>query len=94
MWSAELCRALIALYMVIVNLVAFVAMGVDKRRARRHQWRIRERTLLLLAALGGSLGAWAGMAVFRHKTRHNRFRFGVPALLMAQLALAIWLLCR
>lgn len=80
--------------MVIVNLIAFVAMGVDKRRARRHQWRIRERTLLLLAALGGSLGAWAGMAVFRHKTRHNRFRFGVPALLLAQLALAIWLLCR
>ena len=94
MWSAELYRALIALYMVIVNLIAFVAMGVDKRRARRHQWRIRERTLLLLAALGGSLGAWAGMAVFRHKTRHNRFRFGVPALLLAQLALAIWLLCR
>ena len=89
-----MCRALIALYMVIVNLIAFVAMGVDKRRARRHQWRIRERTLLLLAALGGSLGAWAGMAVFRHKTRHNRFRFGVPALLLAQLALAIWLLCR
>ena len=80
--------------MVIVNLIAFVAMGVDKRCARRHQWRIRERTLLLLAALGGSLGAWAGMAVFRHKTRHNRFRFGVPALLLTQLARAIWLLCR
>lgn len=94
MWSAELYRALIALYVVIVNLIAFVAMGVDKRRARRHQWRIRERTLLMLAALGGSVGAWAGMAVFRHKTRHNSFRFGVPALLFVQLALAIWLICR
>lgn len=94
MWSAELGRALIALYLAIMNLIAFVAMGVDKRRARRHQWRIRERTLLLLAALGGSVGAWAGMAVFHHKTRHNRFRFGVPALLLVQLALGIWLVCR
>ena len=84
----------LAVYLAVINLATFAVYGVDKRRARRHQWRIRERTLLLLATLGGSLGAWAGMAVFRHKTRHNRFRFGVPALLLAQLALAIWLLCR
>lgn len=94
MWSADAGRALAALYLLAINLAGFAAMGADKRRARRNRWRIRERTLFLLAALGGSPGVWAGMYAFRHKTRHNRFRFGIPAILLAQAALIAWMALR
>ena len=73
------------------SAAAFCAMGLDKRRARRGGRRIPEKTLFFLAAIGGSAGATAGMYVFRHKTRHWYFRFGFPAILAAQAALAAWL---
>lgn len=76
-------------YLLAANLVAFGLMGADKRRARRRLWRIPERVLFAAALLGGGAGAWAGMAVFRHKTRHWYFRFGLPAICAAQLAL-LW----
>lgn len=79
-------------YLILVNLIAFFAYGHDKVKARSGQWRTRESTLLGLAAIGGSFGALMGMRVFRHKTRHAKFFLGVPALLIAQLALAAWLL--
>lgn len=69
-------------YLLIVNIVTFFVYGLDKRKARRKRWRIPERTLLGLAALGGALGAAAGMGVFHHKTRKPAFRWGVPALLI------------
>lgn len=75
-----------ALWLAAVNLAAFAAFGTDKSRARRGKWRIPERTLFLLAAVGGSLGAVLGMHLFRHKTRHWYFRFGLPAILILQLA--------
>ena len=64
-------------------------MGIDKRRAKRDAWRIRERTLFLLALFGGSLGAMAGMWIFHHKTRHWYFVIGMPAILILQLAAAV-----
>ncbi len=77
---------LLIVYVVAVNAVAFVVYGVDKYKAQKAKWRIRESTLLLLAAIGGSAGAWLGMNIWRHKTRHAKFRYGVPAILMIQLA--------
>ena len=77
------------IWLVCLNLAAFAAMGVDKRRARRDAWRIRERTLFLLALLGGSVGAIAGMYLFHHKTRHWYFVVGMPAILLLQLAAAV-----
>lgn len=77
---------LLIVYVAAVNAVAFVVYGVDKYKAQKAKWRIRESTLLLLAAIGGSAGAWLGMNIWRHKTRHAKFRYGVPAILMIQLA--------
>ena len=75
------------LYLVCINLAAFALMGVDKRHARRRQWRVPEKLLFLAALLGGSAGAWAGMYVFRHKTRHWYFVIGMPVILLVQLLL-------
>ena len=76
----------IACWLGGMNLLAFGAMGADKRRARLGRWRIRERTLFLLALLGGGAGAVLGMRVFHHKTRHWYFRVGMPVILALQLA--------
>lgn len=73
-------------YLILANLAALVLMGLDKSRARRHRWRIPERTLFLCALLGGSIGATAGMWLFRHKTRHWNFVLGMPAILALQAA--------
>ena len=83
--------AALLLYLAAVNVVAFAVYGADKRRARKGKRRVPEKTLFLLAAIGGSLGAWAGMYAFRHKTRHWYFVWGIPAILAAQMALAVWL---
>lgn len=80
---------LLMIYLVIINLIAFLTFGADKRRARRDKRRVRESTLFLLAVLGGSAGALLGMYVFRHKTRHWYFCVGIPAILILQIALPI-----
>lgn len=82
---------LLGIYLLAVNLAAFVMMGVDKRRAKRGTWRISEKALFLPALLGGALGSTLGMRAFRHKTRHWYFRFGFPLLLVLQLAGLFWL---
>ena len=76
----------LALWLLAVNLIAFTVFGIDKRRAKRQAWRVPERVLFLPAFLGGGLGAVCGMCVFHHKTLHPRFRYGLPAILLAQLA--------
>ena len=78
-------------YLLLINAAAFMLMLVDKRKARKNRWRIPERTLILSAALGGSIGALLGMYTFRHKTKHLKFTLGIPAILIAQIALAIWI---
>lgn len=75
-------------YLILVNLVAFFLMGIDKKKARTGAWRISEKTLFLSAILGGSIGAIAGMQLFRHKTKHRSFVFGMPAILIVQIVLA------
>ena len=77
---------LILLYLLIVNAIGFLLMLVDKQKARKKLWRIPESTLLLTAAIGGSIGSLAGMYTFRHKTKHLKFTLGVPAILILQLA--------
>ena len=75
-------------YLIAVNICTFLVYGIDKQRARSGRWRIPESRLLLLAAVGGSLGAWMGMYVFRHKTRKAKFYLGIPLILVIQCALA------
>ena len=74
-------------YLVVVNLIDFILMGVDKRKAIRGAWRIPEATLFLFALIGGSLGGILGMHFFHHKTRHWYFRWGMPAILAVQLVM-------
>ena len=82
------------LYLLIINALGFLLMLVDKYKARNGLWRIPEATLMGVAALGGSIGSLAGMYLVRHKTQHPKFTAGIPAILIAQLALAFWLLRR
>ena len=88
--SRELWQ-LLGLYLLLVNVAAFLVMGLDKRRAKRDKWRISEKALFLPAVLGGALGGVLGMRTFRHKTQHWDFRFGFPLLLVLQVVLLGWL---
>ncbi len=78
-------------YLLAINVMAFMAYGIDKWKARKAMWRIPESTLLFLALIGGSIGAWCGMKVWHHKTLHKKFRFGVPFILMLQVLLVCYL---
>ena len=79
-------------YLLAINVVTFLMYGFDKWKARKAKWRIREASLLLLAVLGGSIGAWLGMGVWHHKTQHKKFRYGVPAIIIVQLAIIVYFL--
>lgn len=86
--------SVVSAYLVFVNVIAFLVYGVDKLKARKGRWRISEATLLLLAIVGGSIGAWLGMKAWHHKTKHLKFMYGLPAILLLQLALAVYLCTR
>jgi uncharacterized membrane protein YsdA (DUF1294 family) len=73
--------------LIVLNIITFVVYGIDKWKAMKGRWRISEFTLLLLAVIGGSIGALLGMRVWHHKTKHLKFKYGVPLILLAQLAL-------
>lgn len=75
------------IYLLIINVIAFALMGIDKKRAIRHAYRIPEKTLFLSALLGGSVGAILGMQYFRHKTKHLSFQLGMPGILLVQIIL-------
>lgn len=83
---------ILIIYLIIINAAAFIIFGIDKRRAVKNRWRIAESTLFLLALIGGSIGALAGMRVFRHKTKHFRFVLGIPLILILQIAAAFMIL--
>ena len=77
---------IVIIYLILINIITFIIFGVDKSRARSHAWRIPEKRLFFLAVIGGSIGAIAGMYIFRHKTRHWYFVIGMPLILVLQLA--------
>ena len=86
-------RIMILLYAFVMSLIAFAAFGIDKYKAKAQRWRIRERTLFALALMGGGIGAFLGMKVFHHKTRHRKFAIGIPVIMVIQLILlgfALW----
>ena len=79
-------------YLLAVNIATFLLYGIDKYKAKRSKWRISEATLLTMAAIGGSIGAWAGMRLWHHKTMHKKFKYGIPLIIIMQIALVVYLL--
>ena len=85
---------LILIYLVTINVATFFTYGIDKWKAKKSLWRIRETALLGLAILGGSIGAWLGMKVWHHKTMHKKFKYGIPLILIAQIVLLLLVSCK
>ena len=84
--------ALIIYALLALNLITFITYGIDKLKAKKSRWRIPESTLILLALLGGSIGAWLGIKVWRHKTQHAKFYIGIPLIIIAQTVLLTYLI--
>ena len=79
-------------YILAINIATFFLYGIDKYKAKKGRWRISEATLLLMAVVGGSIGAWTGMRLWHHKTMHKKFKYGIPIIIILQVALAFYLL--
>lgn len=79
---------MIWIYLIAINIVGFLVMGIDKAKAKAKAWRIPEKTLLTIAVLGGSIGVWLGMEIFRHKTKHKQFKYGVPLIFVIEIV--VW----
>jgi len=82
----ELVIRLLLVYLALSNLLSLSLFGIDKWKAKHTKWRISEKTLLLVAAIGGRIGAWVGMKLWHHKTQHKKFKYGVPLIFIIQLA--------
>ena len=78
-------------YLLAVNIATFLLYGIDKYKAKKGKWRISEATLLTMAAIGGSIGAWAGMRLWHHKTMHKKFKYGIPVIIIMQIAVWVYL---
>ncbi len=81
----------ILIYLLAINVFAFFLYGIDKWKAKRSKWRIPEMTLLSIAVIGGSVGAWIGMKVWHHKTMHKKFKYGIPLILFVQIAITLFI---
>lgn len=77
-------------YILVINIITFLVYGIDKWKAKKGWWRIPETTLIILAIIGGSIGAWFGIKVWHHKTMHKKFKYGVPLIFILQFALLIY----
>ena len=78
-------------YLLAINIATFLLYGIDKYKAKKGKWRISEATLLTMATIGGSIGAWAGMRLWHHKTMHKKFKYGIPLIIIMQVALVAYL---
>ena len=87
-------KEIVIVYLVVINVATFLTYGIDKWKAKKSLWRIREASLLGLAVLGGSIGAWLGMKVWHHKTMHKKFKYGLPLILIVQIAIVFLTSCR
>ena len=77
-------------YLILVNIIAFITIYIDKKKAIKHKWRIKESTLFLLSIIGGSIGTLLGMYTFRHKTQHLKFTLGIPLIIIIQILIFIF----
>ena len=80
----------IVIYLIVINIIGFFAMGIDKWKAKNNAWRIPENTLFAITALGGGIGTIAGMYTFRHKTKKTKFTIGLPAILILEIILIVY----
>ncbi len=78
-------------YVIVINVITLMMYGIDKWKAKHSKWRIPEATLLIMAAVGGSIGAWMGIKLFHHKTLHKKFKYGVPAIFLIQLGIVVFI---
>lgn len=78
-------------YLLAINIVSFFLYGIDKYKAKKNKWRISEATLLMMAVIGGSIGAWVGMRLWHHKTMHKKFKYGIPIIIIMQVCLVVYL---
>lgn len=78
-------------YLLAINIVSFFLYGIDKYKAKKNKWRISEATLLMMAVIGGSIGAWVGMRLWHHKTMHKKFKYGIPIIIILQVSLVVYL---
>ena len=78
-------------YLFSINIVSFFLYGIDKYKAKKNKWRISEATLLMIAVIGGSIGAWVGMRLWHHKTMHKKFKYGIPVIMNMQVCLVVYL---
>ena len=78
-------------YLLAINIASFFLYGIDKYKAKKGRWRISEAILLLMAVIGGSIGAWAGMRLWHHKTMHKKFKYGIPIIIIMQVSLVVYL---
>ena len=83
-------NSILLFFIIGINVITFMVYGIDKLKAKKGKWRIPEATLLLLAIVGGSIGAWCGMKVWHHKTMHKKFKYGVPLILLIQIGLCLY----
>ena len=82
---------IILYYLLAVNIATFLLYGIDKYKAKKNKWRISEATLLTMATIGGSIGAWAGMRLWHHKTMYKKSKYGIPFIITLQIALVVYL---
>lgn len=85
---------ILLIYLLVINVLTFLDFGLDKYKAKHGKWRTPEKSLLMMAVAGGSIGAWMGMNTFRHKTQHKKFKYGIPLIMILQVVLLLWMRLR